>query len=146
MIQVHYPEPQFRIKEEGGKHYIFDSLRKSWILLTEEEWVRQNFVHYLVQVLDYPAAFIALEKEISLHGLRKRFDLLVYDSSHRPWLMVECKAPEVALSEDVLQQALRYNISVPVDYLVITNGNNTVGWKKEGGGLKMMEQLPGWSS
>ena len=110
---------------------MFDAIRKVWLLLTEEEWVRQNFVAYLVKELQYPETLIALEKEIVLNGLRKRFDILVYDKTHQPWMLVECKAPEVLLSEDVLQQALRYNITVPVNYLVITNGNSTVAWEKK---------------
>ena len=142
MIMVQYPEPQFRIKVENGKRFIFDSIRKIWLLLTEEEWVRQNFLNYLIATLKYPSALIALEKEIMLNDLKKRFDILVYNSSHQPWMMVECKASSIKLSEDVLQQLLRYNISVPVEYMVITNGTSTIGWKKENGELKMLKELP----
>ncbi len=144
MIPIKYPEPTFRIKKEQDKPYIFDAIRKMWLLLTEEEWVRQNFVQYLVAVRHYPATMIALEKEIQLHGLKKRFDVLVYDKSHQPWMLIECKAPQVALSEAVLQQALRYNISVPVTYIIITNGAGTIGWKKEHGVLKELHDLPEW--
>ena len=112
---VQYPEPQFRIKVENGKRFIFDKIRKIWLFLTEEEWVRQNFLNYLISTLKYPSGLIALEKEIMLNDLKKRFDILVYNSSHKPWLMVECKASSIKLSEDVLQQLLRYNISVPVE-------------------------------
>ena len=109
MITVQFPEPQFRQKEVDGKRFIFCTIRKRWLLLTEEEWVRQNFVAYLVNGLNYPATLIALEKEILLNELKKRFDILVYDTDHQPWMLVECKAPAVVLNEDVLQQALRYN-------------------------------------
>jgi len=143
MIAVQYPEPQFRMKKENGKQYIFDSIRKVWLVLTEEEWVRQNFVNYLITQLQYPSSMIALEKEISLNDLKKRFDILVYDQQHKPWMLIECKEPKVNLSEDVLQQVLRYNISVPVEYIVITNGDTTVGWKREGE-LKLLEAMPGW--
>jgi hypothetical protein len=143
MIAVQYPEPQFRIKNENGKHYIFDSIRKVWLLLTEEEWVRQNFVNYLTTQLHYPSTVIALEKEILLNDLKKRFDILVYDRQHKPWMLIECKEPKVSLSEDVLQQVLRYNISVPVEYIVITNGTTTVGWRKESE-LRLLEEMPGW--
>ncbi len=142
MIRLQYPEPDFRIKEENGKHYIFDDIRKRWILLTEEEWVRQNVVAYLVRVMNYPSALIALEKEIHLNDLKKRFDILVYDKQHIPWMMIECKEPNVPLSEDVLQQVLRYNMSVPVEYIVITNGDMMMGWKKEGGKLIKFRELP----
>jgi hypothetical protein len=143
MIAVQYPEPQFRMKKENDKQYIFDAIRKSWLLLTEEEWVRQNFVSYLTITLHYPSTVIALEKEFSLNDLKKRFDILVYDGQHRPWMLVECKEPKVALNEDVLQQVLRYNISVPVKYIVITNGNTTVGWRKEAE-LQLIPELPPW--
>ncbi len=144
MIQVQFPAPQFRMKTVGDKRYIFDAIRKSWLLLTEEEWVRQSFVDYLVRRLEYPQAMIALEKGLELNGLKKRFDILVYNSSHQPWLMVECKAPEVALSEEVLQQVLRYNISIPVEYIIITNGEHTMGWRKDGDALQLVDEVPLW--
>ncbi|HWI89899.1 MAG TPA: type I restriction enzyme HsdR N-terminal domain-containing protein [Flavisolibacter sp.] len=131
------------MKNENGKRYIFDAIRKVWLLLTEEEWVRQNFVNYLISELKYPSSIIAIEKEISLNNLKKRFDILVYDKQHKPWMLVECKEPKVSLSEDVLQQVLRYNISVPVEYIVITNGNTTVGWKKELE-LRLLKHMPEW--
>jgi hypothetical protein len=131
------------MKNENGRQYIVDTIRKVWLLLTEEEWVRQNFVNYLITQLNYPSTIIAIEKEISLNDLKKRFDILVYDKEHKPWMLVECKEPKVNLSEDVLQQVLRYNISVPVEYIVITNGNTTVGWRKENE-LKLLEQMPVW--
>ena len=142
MIMVQYPEPQFRTKVENGKRFIFDSIRKIWLLLTEEEWVRQNFVNYLITELKYPSTLIALEKEIMLNDLKKRFDILVYDQDHKPWMMIECKSPVVKLSEDVLQQVLRYNITVPVSFIVITNGETTIGWKKENNGLSLLQTLP----
>lgn len=144
MIVVQYPEPKFKMKNEQGRHYIFDDIRKIWLLLTEEEWVRQNFVNYLTTQLNYPSTVIAVEKEISLNDLKKRFDILVYDKQHKPWMLIECKEPKVNLSEDVLQQVLRYNISVPVEYIVITNGTTTVGWKKEIG-LKLLGEMPEWT-
>src|SRR5438874_10300281 len=104
MIPVQFPEPRFRTKKEGGTNYIFDQIRKSWLLLTEEEWVRKNFVSYLTEVLHYPGVAIALEKEITLHDLKKRFDILIYNKDYNPWMLIECKAPDVPLSENVLQQ------------------------------------------
>lgn len=144
MIAVQYPEPQFRTKTKDGKPFIFDPIRKTWLLLTEEEWVRQNFINYLVVQLNYPAAFIALEKEIRLNELKKRFDILVYDRGHKPWMLVECKEPRVRLSEDVLQQVLRYNISVPVEFIIITNGTTTIGWRKLDGELSLITDLPSY--
>jgi hypothetical protein len=144
MININYPQPAFRIKKEDNKEYIFDALRKKWLLLTPEEWVRQNFVQHLIIVKNYPPTVIALEKEIQLGELRKRFDVLVYDSNHQPWMMIECKAAEIKMNETVLQQVLRYNISVPVSFIIITNGNVTYGWQRKDGDIHLIEELPDW--
>ena len=144
MVVINYPEPDFRIKKEGGKEFIFDALRKKWLLLTPEEWVRQNFVQYLIKTKSYPSSLIALEKEIRLGELKKRFDILVYDNNHQPWMMIECKAGEVKLDDNVLQQVLRYNISVPVSFIVITNGSYIYVWQKENKGLRSIDEIPVW--
>lgn len=142
MIAINYPVPDFRIKEENGKEYIYDSIRRKWIVLTPEEWVRQNFIQYLVKEKEYPAALIGLEKEIVLGEMRKRFDILIYNREHQPWMMIECKEMNVALNEDVLQQLLRYNVSVPVPYLVITNGRECFAWGKIKQGLISLDSIP----
>ncbi len=144
MIKVNYPEPVFRFKEEEGKELIFDFIRKQWLLLNEEEWVRQNFIQFLVQELKYPVELIAVEKEIQLGELKKRFDILVYDSKHKPWMLIECKAGEISLNENVLLQVLRYHVSLPASFVVITNGHYTYAWEKTGGELKEILQMPRW--
>ncbi|MEI9807953.1 MAG: type I restriction enzyme HsdR N-terminal domain-containing protein [Bacteroidota bacterium] len=144
MINIHFPEPSFRTKNESGREYVFDVLRKKWLLLTPEEWVRQNFLQYLTEVMHYPSSLIAVEKEIMLGELKKRFDILVYDKDHTSWMIVECKAETVTLNEETLQQALRYNISVPAEFLLITNGHFTYGWQKKEGQLHAITELPGW--
>ena len=144
MVTINYPEPDFRIKKEGEKEFIFDAIRKKWLLLTPEEWVRQNFVQYLIKAKNYPSSLIALEKEIQLGELKKRFDILVYDNNHQPWMMIECKAAEIKLDESVLQQALRYNISVPVQFIVITNGNSSYGWERTKNELQSINEVPDW--
>ena len=146
MITVQFPEPDFRIQNRGGRRFIFDAIRKTWLLLTEEEWVRQNLVAYLVKSQNYPVAFLNLEKEIVVNGLTKRFDIVVYNGDHQPWMLVECKAPDVKLSEEVLQQVLRYNLALPVPFLVITNGRQTLLWEKQAGELQQRFQLPVWGS
>lgn len=142
MIKVDFPDPAFHIKEENGKEIIFDGLRKQWIRLTPEEWVRQNIIQYLIQIKHYPAAFIAVEKEISLGEVKKRFDLLIYDNHHQPWMMIECKAMGVELHEKVLEQLMRYHISVPVPYLVISNGSYTYAWEKKENQLFSLQEFP----
>lgn len=144
MLSIQYPAPVFRVKKQDNKDFIFDPLRKRWLLLTPEEWVRQNFVQYLVQVKQYPVSLIAMEKAIRVGELTKRFDILVYDRRHRPWMMIECKAPAVALTDAVLHQLLRYHISVPAGFLLVTNGSAAYGWKKTGQGLELITELPAY--
>jgi hypothetical protein len=143
MVSIQFPSPDFKIKKTAGLDFIFDPIRKSWVQLTNEEWVRQNFINYLLQE-GYPASFIAVEKEIKLNELKKRFDILVYNSDHKPWMLVECKAHDILLSKETLHQVLLYNLSVPVDYILITNGNVTMAWRKEAGSLSELDQVPGW--
>lgn len=144
MLSIQYPEPAFQMKTEAGKDMIFDPLRKRWLLLTPEEWVRQNLAQYLIQVKKYPSSLIAMEKVIRLGELKKRFDILVYDQHHRPWMMIECKAPAVKLDEAVLHQLLRYHISVPAGLLIISNGEYTYGWEKREQHLRLITELPEW--
>ena len=146
MITVNYPAPSFKIKQENGQHFVFDAIRKIWLVLTEEEWVRQNFIQYLVAELHYPVTLIAVEKELELNGLKKRFDVLVYDRNHQPWMLIECKAPLQVLNDAALQQVLRYHMSIPVPFLIITNGKTTYGWEKVEGELKSLDKLPEWPS
>ena len=142
MIKIVYPAHPFKIKNEQGKEIIFDEVRKQWTRLTPEEWVRQNFLQYLIQVKKYPASMIAVEREIVLGEMKKRFDILIYNAQHKPWMMVECKAMTVPLAESVLHQLLRYNMSVPVDFLVITNGNYVAGLERKNEGVEVLDELP----
>jgi hypothetical protein len=142
MIKIDYPEHEFKIKKENNRELIFDEIRKLWLRLTPEEWVRQNFVRYLLLVKNYPSTLVALEKKIVVGEMMKRFDVLVYDSRHQPWLMVECKSMAISLKEEVLSQVLRYNIAVPVQYLVITNGTSCMAFKKHEMQLVSLNELP----
>lgn len=140
MIKIYYPHFPYKIKEEeAGKEYIFDELRRQWVRLTPEEWVRQNFIQYLLQIKKYPSAYIAVERKMKLGELSKRFDLLVFDKGARPWMMIECKAMGKPLDKTVLWQALHYNLAIPVKYLVITNGEYCHGYQK---GLMDFEEVP----
>ena len=145
MLSLQYPPNNFRLRESEGKRQIFDAHRKKWVVFTPEEWVRQNFLQYLLQIKNYPASLIAVEKELKLGELSKRFDILVYNRRHEPWMMVECKAMEVPLTESVLQQLLRYNLSIPVTYLVITNGTGTFVFERISGRLEALADIPGWA-
>ena len=142
MIKLTYPKYDYRIRGEQGKETIFDPIRKTWIRLTPEEWVRQNIIQYLILIMHYPSAMIAVEKEIQLGELKKRFDLMVFDPNHQPWMIIECKSMDVAINQLVLEQVLRYNISVPVPFLVVTNGSSMAGFERRDGGMTEIEVLP----
>ena len=146
MIKIEYPPYQPKIKDQLGKEFIFDEFRKQWVMLTPEEWVRQNFLQYLIQVKKYPASLIAVEKEIQLGELVKRFDMVVYDQNTQPWMIIECKEMSVALNEQVLNQALRYNITLQVPYIVITNGTHCVGFLAKNGVLEELSELPNFNA
>ncbi len=145
MIKIEYPAYQPKIKEQLGKEFIFDEIRKQWMMLTPEEWVRQNFLQYLIQVKKYPSSLIAVEKEIQLGELAKRFDIMVYDQNTKPWMIIECKEMEVALNEQVLNQALRYNITLNVPYIVLTNGTHCFGFSGKKGILEELSELPNFT-
>ena len=142
MIKIAYPAYQPKLKTALNKEFIFDDVRKLWVMLTPEEWVRQNFLQYLVQVKKYPSSLIAVEKEIFLNNLKKRFDIVVYDKHTRPWMLVECKEMKVALNKVVLHQALRYNIYLHAPYLVITNGAYCYAFTRINKELQELEELP----
>ncbi|MBI3720275.1 MAG: type I restriction enzyme HsdR N-terminal domain-containing protein [Sphingobacteriales bacterium] len=131
MIKINYPAYPFKIKEEVDKEFIFDEMRKQWVRLTPEEWVRQNFLRYLIDVIKYPSSLIAVEREIKLNDLSKRFDIVVFKAS-LPWLLVECKSMDEVLDEKVAMQVIRYNMAMPVNFF---NGE-----------LKEINELPDHSS
>jgi len=141
MISINYPEYPFKIQKEAGKDCIFDPLRKTWVVLTPEEWVRQNFIQYLIQVKQYPASLIAIEKTIQLGELKKRFDIVVY-KNEAAWILIECKEANVSLTEKTLEQILQYQQVVEANYLVMTNGHTTYGAKIETGKLHYLQSLP----
>jgi len=142
MIKIDYPSQPFKIKTEEGRELIFDEHRKMLVRLSPEEWVRQNFLQYLVKVKNYPLSLIAVEKEIRLGELKKRFDILVYNSIHQPWMMIECKSMDIVIDQKVMEQLLRYNISVPVRFLVITNGSYVYGYERREGKIDLLSDLP----
>ncbi len=101
MLIIEFPSPEFGVKTNDGKEYIMDVIRKKWVRLTPEEWVRQNWIQYLIKTKSYPASLLSVEKEIRLGELKKRCDVVVYKNDV-PWMIVECKQPDVALSNSTL--------------------------------------------
>jgi hypothetical protein len=143
MIQIPFPPFSFKIKEAEGKEWIFDEIRKQWVRLSPEEWVRQNILQYFLQIMNYPSSLIAIEKEIKLGELKKRFDILVYKDA-KPWLMVECKEMNAPINEAVLKQVLNYNISLEVPYILITNGNSSFGYELSNGKMQQILSIPNY--
>lgn len=146
MIKIYYPGYPFKIREpEKNKEEIWDELRKQWVRLTPEEWVRQNFAQYLLVIKNYPAAYIAVERKMKLGELNKRFDLLVFDKAAQPWMLVECKAMDEKLDSRVLWQVLRYNMATPVKFIVITNGGQCHAFVRGEKDFDELTALPAYS-
>jgi type I site-specific restriction endonuclease len=122
MLSLNLPPYEIKITEREGKRQIFDPLRKSYVALTPEEWVRQHFVNYLLQYKGYPASLTANEVGITLNGMSRRCDTVIYDKSLKPRAIVEYKAPSVKITKEVFAQISRYNLVLRVDYLIISNG------------------------
>lgn len=122
MQKLNLPSYAFRFDEGEGRKLIFDRFRKKWVVLTPEEWVRQNFLMYLVTEKQFPESLLAVEASLKVARRSKRTDIVVYDNRLKPLLIVECKAPQVKIDASVFDQIVRYNITLQVDYLVVTNG------------------------
>ena len=122
MLKLSFPNYEFRLKKIDEKRFIFDEIRKKYIELTAEEWVRQNCIKYLVNEKKYKSQLIAVEKKIILNNLTKRFDVIAYDNNGDPNLLVECKAPNIAIKQETFDQILSYNKVINSKYLMITNG------------------------
>ena len=141
MIKINYPPFNFKIKGEDSKEFIFDEIRKRWVRLTPEEWVLQNMIQYLLQELNYASSLFSIEKEVKLGELRKRCDIIIYKDAV-PWLIIECKEPNVPLSEKTMQQILRYHQALPVPYLCLTNGNHVFLFEKVANNFKEITGFP----
>jgi type I site-specific restriction-modification system R (restriction) subunit len=131
----------FRMEDRHGKRYIFDEVRRRFVLLTSEEWVRQHVLHYLIYDKKFSKSLIAVERGIDLNGLQKRFDVVVFSKTGKPIIIVECKASEERLNERVFEQIARYNLSLQVDYLWVSNGMVNFFCKIKGG-ISLMETIP----
>lgn len=122
MEKLNLPDYTFRTKTEGDKKQIFDRIRKKFVVLTPEEWVRQNFIQYLIQEKKYPENLMAVEKQIKVNGKQRRFDLLIYSRNGQPLVIAEFKAPGVKISQDAFDQVVRYNMSLRVEKVIVSNG------------------------
>jgi hypothetical protein len=124
MQTLNLPTYSFTIKSEGNRQYIFDRIRKKYVVLTPEEWVRQHFVQYLINEKSYPSALISIEQYFTYHKLSRRTDVIIHNRKGSPVMLVECKAPDVRISQKVFDQIALYNLQFGVSYLAVTNGMN----------------------
>ncbi|SHI48617.1 Type I restriction enzyme R protein N terminus (HSDR_N) [Aquimarina spongiae] len=122
MPKLNFPAYQFRFKSSENKVSIFDRIRKKFIVLTPEEWVRQHTVHYLIEDKKYPESLMNVEKLIKIHDLNKRYDIIIYNPDGSILLIVECKSNTVKITQEVFDQIARYNLALKAQYLMITNG------------------------
>lgn len=123
---LNLPPGDFQITNEGGKLSIFDPLRKKFLVLTPEEWVRQHIVGYLIVFKKYPKSLFAMERGVKYNQLNKRFDVLILDRQGKPFLLIECKAPEVKLSQKTVEQVCVYNKTVGARHIAISNGKQHI--------------------
>jgi hypothetical protein len=124
MQKLNFPTFTFRFKNSENKVAIFDEIRKKFVILTPEEWVRQHVVHFLILEKKYPKSLINVEKVLKINGLSKRYDGVVFNPDGSIFLLVECKAPEVKISQNTFDQLARYNLTLKANYLMVTNGQN----------------------
>jgi len=144
MQRLNFPEYAFEIESDDvGRSVIFDGVRRRFVRLTPEEWVRQHLVRYLVEDRGFPAGWAAVEKGFQYAGTAVRADVIMHDRNGRPVLMGECKAPEVRMNEAVFEQLARYNSVINARYLVATNGKTHFCCEhKAGGGYRYLSELP----
>ncbi|PKH68374.1 restriction endonuclease subunit R [Flavobacterium sp. ALD4] len=124
MQQLEFSSYPFRFKNSENKVSIFDEIRKKFIILTPEEWVRQHVVRFLLEEKKYPKSLINVEKVLKVNGLKKRYDVVVYNTDGSICVLIECKAPQIKIAQDTFDQIARYNMTMKAEYLMVTNGMN----------------------
>ena len=122
MQELNFPSYAFRLKSSENKTLIFDIIRKKYVVLTPEEWVRQHVLRFLLEEKNYPASLIAVERQLKIHTRTKRTDIVVYNTQGTPEVLIECKAPSVKITQDAFDQIARYNLTANASYLMVTNG------------------------
>lgn len=147
MEKLNFPNYKLLLKNRENKPYIFDRVRKKWLLCTPEEWVRVHCVHYLIETMGYPASWMRIEQELKVYNTRKRFDLAVVDPAMQPHILVECKASSITLDQKSFDQIARYNLVLKCPYLMISNGLNHYFCKmnQEENQLIFIEGLPAYN-
>ncbi|GAA4436677.1 type I restriction enzyme HsdR N-terminal domain-containing protein [Pontibacter saemangeumensis] len=129
MDALNLPPFEYKITKSGTNNLIFDIIRRKYVVLTPEEWVRQHVVHYLINTLAYPKSLLSVERGANYNKLQKRSDLCVYNTEGKPHLLVECKAAHVPITQEVVKQVSIYNQTLQAPFLVITNGLQHYCWQ-----------------
>ncbi len=122
MHPLNFPAYHFRFKNSENKVHIFDVIRKKFVVLQPEEWVRQHWVHHLIEGKKYPKSLINVEKQLEINSLKKRYDIVVFTSDGSIRILVECKAPKIKIDQTTFDQIARYNMSLKAEYLIVSNG------------------------
>lgn len=122
MQQLNFPSYKFRFKNSENKLSIFDVIRKKFILLTPEEWVRQHCIHNLIEEKHYPKSLINVEKELFINGRKKRYDIVIFHPNGNINVLIECKAPQITITQNTFDQIAQYNLKLNADFLIVTNG------------------------
>ena len=146
MQSLNFLPYNFRFKNSENKTMIFDEIRKKFIILTPEEWVRQNVIQFLLLEKKYPKSLINVEKVLKINGLPKRYDIVVFNSDGSVNILVECKAPQIQISQQTFDQIARYNMVADANFLMITNGVNHFYCKIENENYSFLRELPNYES
>jgi hypothetical protein len=142
---LNFPKAELKIREVKGQAQVFDIIRKSYVALTPEEWVRQHVIHFLKFEKKYPAGLMDIEKQITLFNTTKRVDILVRDITLKPLLLIECKATDIELTQTEINQLARYQIAIEASYCMLTNGMKHVVMKLDGDKVEFLAELPGYN-
>ena len=142
MEELNFPSFEFLYRNTSGKKEIFDSIRKKYLILSPEEWVRQHTVRYFLEHLSFPKNLCKLEGGLKINALQKRTDILFYDRKGCPFMLIECKSPKIKLTEKVFQQAAVYNLELKAPYIFITNGKEHFVFQNHETGYLRLNQIP----
>ena len=142
------PVSKLNIKENANQKFVFDRIRKKWLVLTPEEFIRQQWLDYLITVKKYPSKLLSVEKQFSINTLNKRADIIVYNRKGKPVMIIECKSADIKISQQTIDQAGLYNLNFKVDWLVVSNGIQTYILKLNlsDGLFQKMNEMPDFSS
>ena len=146
MKELNLPPFKYNIRNTESNVQIFDSIRKKFVILTPEEWVRQHFINYLISYLGFPKSLIKVEFEIKYNTLKKRPDILVFNSNGESLIIIECKSTKIKISQNVIEQVSIYNKTIKSPYLIVTNGLQHICWSNnlKTGDSKFLNTIPNY--